>query len=197
MPAIARLAAVALLSASLVACEPDPPAPDAPFYDSAIVGGYELVDAAGNPVRSEDFAGQYQMIYFGYAFCPDVCPFDVQRMVAGYNAYAERHPDMAADIQPIFITVDPERDTPEVVGEFTAAFSDHLIGLTGTAEQIETAAANFFAHYTRLEANAEGGYLMDHSRIGYLVDREGKPMAPLPVEQSAEAVAAELEKWVR
>ncbi len=137
------------------------------------------------------------MIYFGYAYCPDVCPFDVQRMVQGYNLFVEDNPDLADDVQPIFITVDPERDTPAVVGEFTANFSDDLIGLTGSPDAIEAAAANYFASYSRMETNAEGGYLMDHSRSGYLVDREGRPMALLPVEASGAAVAAELEKWVR
>ena len=173
-----------------------PPA-DAPLYNSAVVGGFELVNSEGETVTDADFAGRFQMIYFGYAYCPDICPFDVQRMVQGYNTFVEANPAMADRIQPIFITIDPERDTPEVVGEFTANFSDKLIGLTGSPEAIEAAAANYFAMYTKLESNAEGGYLMDHSRSGYLVDPNGIPMALLPVEQSGAAVAAELGRWVR
>ncbi|MBH5321803.1 SCO family protein [Erythrobacter sp. JGD-13] len=193
------LKAVAALSATvtLVACGNAEPQTPPPLYDSAVVGGFDLVDSAGNQVTDADFEGQYQMVYFGYAYCPDVCPFDVARMVQGYEQFAQANPDLAEDIQPIFITVDPERDTPDVIAEFTANFSDDLIGLTGSPEAIEQAAENYFAYYTKMEPNAEGGYLMDHSRSGYLVDREGQPMALLPVEQSAEAVAAELEKWVR
>lgn len=167
------------------------------LYDSAVVGGFDLIDAEGNAVSDEDFLGRYQIVYFGYAYCPDVCPFDMQRLVQGLNTFAEAKPDLADDIQPIFITIDPERDTPEVVGEFTANFSDDLIGLTGTPEAIEAAAANYFATYAKGVETEEGGYLMDHSNLGYLVDREGKPMALLPVDQSADAVAAELERWVR
>lgn len=189
-----------LLALFLAACDggaSQPPVTDAPLYGSALTGEYDLVDPTGAQVASADFAGKYQLIYFGYAYCPDVCPFDMNRMVRGYNAFAEEHPELAQDVQPIFITIDPERDTPEKVGEYAAAFSDEVIGLTGTPEQIEAAAASFFASYQKMEPNEEGGYLMDHSRTGYLVDRDGEPMALIPVEQSAEAVAAELEKWVR
>ena len=191
---LASLAAIALLGG----CEPGQPQPqpDPPLAGSAVVGGFDLVDAQGEQVTDADFAGKYQMVYFGYAFCPDVCPFDVQRMMQGYNLFAKANPDLADDIQPIFITVDPERDTPEVVGNFTRTFSDDLIGLTGTPEQVEAAAANYFAYYSRIEGGDDENYLMDHSRSGYLVDREGQPIALLPVEQSSEAVAAELEKWV-
>ncbi len=198
----ARILLFASLAATLLlgACNgpaADAPVADPPLYGSAVVGGFDLVDSAGARVSDADFAGKFQMIYFGYAYCPDVCPFDVARMMQGYLAFAEAHPDLADDVQPIFITVDPERDSPAVVGEFIANFPAGLIGLTGTPEQIERAAANYFAFYEKGEVNAEGGYLMDHSRSGYLVDRQGRPMALLPVEQSGEAVAAELEKWVR
>ena len=197
MSARLNLIASLVFAASLAGCEaPEPEAPP-PLYDSAVVGGFELVNADGVSVSDADFSGKYQMVYFGYAYCPDVCPFDVARMIQGYEKFVRENPEFANEIQPIFITVDPERDTQEVVGEFTANFSDDLIGLTGTPEAIEAAAANYFAYYSKMEPNAEGGYLMDHSRSAYLVDREGQPMALLPVETSGDAVAAELEKWVR
>ncbi|APE27909.1 SCO family protein [Aurantiacibacter gangjinensis] len=199
----ARLAVVSTVAAALALAGCDAsasraPIEDAPFYNSALTGEYELINSDGEPVRNTDFAGRYQLIYFGYAYCPNVCPFDMQRMMRGYDQFVEANPDLADAVQPIFITVDPERDTPERVGQFAAAFSEDVIGLTGTPEQIETAAANFFFSYQRIEALNEGGeYDINHPSIGYLVDREGEPMAPIPVEQSAEAVAAELEKWVR
>ncbi len=193
----ASLTLPSLLLVTLVGCGQPAPEETPALYGSAVVGGFDLIDSNGDQVTDENFLGQYQMVYFGYAYCPDVCPFDVQRMVQGYNQFAEANPDLADDVQPIFITVDPERDTPEVVGEFTANFSEELIGLTGTPEAIEAAAANYFASYSKGQETAEGGYLMDHSRSGYLVDREGQPMALLSVEQSADAVAAELERWVR
>jgi len=172
------------------------PAEEPPLAGAAIGGPFELVDSSGDTVRWDDFAGQYRMVYFGYAYCPDVCPLDVQRMMRGYDQFKQAEPELAAELQPIFITIDPARDTPEVVGEFTSAFSDDLLGLTGTPEQIDKAAKAFAVYYGKGEVSEAGGYLMDHSRAAYLMDRDGKPLALLPVEKSAEDVAAELEKWV-
>ena len=172
------------------------PAEEPPLAGAAIGGPFELVDSRGETVRWDDFAGQYRMVYFGYAYCPDVCPLDVQRMMRGYDQFKQAEPELAAELQPIFITIDPARDTPEVVGEFTSAFSDDLLGLTGTPEQIDKAAKAFAVYYGKGEVSEAGGYLMDHSRAAYLMDRDGKPLALLPVEKSAEDVAAELEKWV-
>ncbi len=170
---------------------------EAPLYGSALTGEFDLIDENGEQVRNTDFAGEYQLIYFGYTYCPDVCPFDMTRMMAGYRNFAEANPELADDVQPIFITVDPARDTPAKVGEYADAFSEKLIGLSGTPEQIEAAASSFFVYYSKLDENAETDYMMDHSNAGYLVDREGKPLALIPVEESADAVATELEKWVR
>lgn len=189
----ALLPALLLLAACGGANTPSEPGP---LDGSALTGDYALIDAAGETITDESFAGSWQMVYFGYAYCPDVCPFDVQRMVRGYQLFAEENPELAEDVQPIFITIDPERDTPAVVGEFTSNFSERLIGLTGTPEQIEAAAEGFFVSYSRGEESEAGGYLMDHSRAAYLLDREGNPIALLPVESSGEDVAAELEKWV-
>jgi protein SCO1 len=169
---------------------------DPPFAGAQIGGPFELVNSTGETVRWSDFDGSYRIVYFGFAYCPDVCPLDVQRMVQGYERFKRDEPGLAAQVQPIFITVDPERDTPAVVGEFTAAFSDDLIGLTGTPEQIDQAAKAFAVYYQKGPENSAGGYLMDHSRVAYLMGRDGEPIAPLPVDVSGEAVAAELEKWV-
>ena len=150
-------------------------------------------------MRWSDFDGRYRMIYFGYAYCPDICPYDVQQMMKGYNRFKEAEPELAAQVQPIFVTIDPERDTPAVVGEFTRAFSSDLLGLTGTPEQVAKAAKAFAVYYNKGEDAGDGSYLMDHSRAAYLMGRDGKPIALLPVEvqDKGEAVAAELAKWVR
>lgn len=174
------------------------PPEDAPLYGSLVRAEYELVDTDGNTVRPEEFAGQFQMVYFGYAYCPNVCPFDVSRMIQGYNQFIEAHPDMAEHLQPIFVSVDPERDTPEVIDEFTANFSDDLVGLTGSPEQLQAAAEAFYFEFYKIDPLIEGTeYDVQHPRTGYLIDPEGQAMALLPVEQSGEAVAAELEQWVR
>jgi len=174
----------------------DAPPAEPPLAGAAIGGPFELVDSAGRTVRWSDFDGKYRVLYFGYAFCPDVCPLDVQRMMQGFARFKAAEPALAAQVQPIFVTIDPARDTPKVVGEFTHAFSNDLLGLTGTAEQVDRAARAFAVYYQKGEGTS-GGYLMDHSRAAYLMGRKGEPIATLPVDQSAEAVAAELAKWVR
>ncbi|MBC7159990.1 MAG: SCO family protein [Porphyrobacter sp.] len=191
-----RLASAALALSLLAACSPPQAADPAPLAGAAIGGPFELVDSNGQTVRWSDFDGRYRIVYFGYAYCPDICPYDVQRMMQGYNRFAQAEPALAAQVQPIFITVDPARDTPEVVGKFTAAFSDDLLGLTGTPEQIQAAAKAFAVYYSKGEESPGGGYLMDHSRAAYLMGRDGEPIALLPVDQGAEAVAAELDRWV-
>jgi protein SCO1/2 len=171
------------------------PAAEPPLAGAAIGGPFELVDSAGRTVRWSDFDGKYRVLYFGYAYCPDVCPLDVQRMMQGYARFKEAEPELAAQVQPIFVTIDPARDTPAVVGEFTRAFSNDLLGLTGTPEQVDRAAKAFAVYYKRGEGSDEG-YLMDHSRAAFLMGRKGEPIATLPVDQSADSVAAELAKWV-
>lgn len=173
------------------------PAEKPPLEGAAIGGPFTLTDKAGKTVRWSDFAGKYRIVYFGYTFCPDACPMDVSVLMRGFNAFAKDHPDLAARVQPIFITIDPARDTPARVGEFAAAFSPRLIGLTGTAEQVAAAAKSFAVYYAKGKESA-GGYLMDHSRTAYLMDRDGKPLAILPTDkQDPQAIAAELAKWVR
>ena len=170
-------------------------APRPPLEGGRIGGDFALVDKTGKPVRFSDFAGRYRIVYFGYTFCPDVCPLDVQRLMQGYNAFAKAEPEVAARVQPIFVTIDPARDGPKEVGEFAAAFSPRLLGLTGSEEQVAAAAKMFAAYRAKGETRPDGGYLMDHSRIAYLMDPQGKPLAMLPVDQDADAVAAELAKW--
>ncbi len=168
----------------------------APLYGSAIKGGFELTDEDGKPSRWTDFDGQYRIIYFGYAYCPDYCPTDVARFSKGLALFAADHPDRAANIQPLFVSVDPARDTPERLREFTDAFDPDLIGLTGTREQLEAAAKNFFVQFAKGEEQENGAYLMDHSTVTYLFAPDGQPIATLPTDLGPEAVAAELDKWV-
>lgn len=185
---------------ALAACssaETSPEASDPPLAGANIGGDFSLVDQNDNPRNWADFNGRYRIVYFGYAFCPDVCPLDVQSMVKGLALFNEQDAALAAQVQPIFITIDPLRDTPDVIGEFTRAFSDDLVGLTGTPEQVKKAANAFAVYYKKGEDSPGGGYLMDHSRAAYLMGRDGQPIALLPVDQGPKAVAAELGKWVR
>lgn len=198
MPTLRQIALALSLAPllALAACgKGAAPTEQPPLAGSSIGGPFTLTDQFGKTVKWTDFDGNYRMVYFGYAYCPDVCPMDVQHMAQGYNAFAKDEPKLASETKMIFITIDPERDTPAVVGEFARTFSDKLIGLTGTPEQIAQAAKAFSVYYAKGKSST-GGYLMDHSRGAYLMGRKGEPIALLPVDQGKDAVAAELRKWI-
>ena len=184
----------------LAACQPAAPGPSAEGVDlrgAPLGGDFTLIDKTGKDVRWSDFAGRYRIVYFGYTWCPDVCPTDVQRMAQGMKLFAREHPDLAKKVQPIFITVDPERDTPAKVGEFAAAFSPDLLGLTGSNAQVELAKKAFKVYSSKGAAQPNGGYLVDHSNITYLFDPDGKALGTLPTDKGPDAVARELAGWVR
>ena len=198
---IKRLFPAILASLSLYACNPsaqgDAPPGEPPLAGAKIGGPFTLVDKDGKTVHWSDFDGRYRIVYFGYTYCPDVCPFDMQKLMKGFAIFAKDHPGLADQVQPMFISIDPQRDTSEVVGEFTSAFSDRLLGLTGTPEQVDAAARAFGAYYAKGETSPGGGYLMDHSRGTYLMGRKGEPIALVPVDAGPDAVAAELARWIR
>lgn len=181
----------------LVACGQSAPAEPPPLAGAAIGAPFTLTGEDGKPVRWDDFAGRYRVVYFGYTFCPDVCPTDLQRTAQGLRLFDKARPELARDVVVLFVTVDPQRDTPAVLREFTDAFDPRIVGLTGTPDQIAKVAGDFAVASGRGETSSAGGYLVDHSNVTYLFDRAGKPLATLPTEQGPQAVAAELEKWVR
>lgn len=183
----------------LAACNPSAPAQqqEPPLSGARIGGPFSLTDQNGRTVTDRSFAGKYRIVYFGYTFCPDVCPVDVQTIGAGLKAFEARDAAKGAGVVPIFITVDPERDTPAVVREFVGNFHPRMVGLTGSPEAIAATAKAYGIYFARQKPGPGGGYIMDHSRQAYLMDRDGKPLALLPVEQGAEKVADELQRWVR
>ena len=192
-----------LLSAlALSACQQPTGAPPAELIGTEIKGTpfggpFTLTGEDGKRYAWDDFKGKYRMIYFGYAFCPDACPTDVAVMMRGFQKFEKLHPDQAAKVQPLFVTIDPARDTVKVVKEFTDSFHPKLLGLTGTQAEIDTAAKAFRVYAARGKDLGQGNYLMDHSRFAYLMDPDGKPLVILAVDKSAEAVAADLANSVR
>lgn len=171
-----------------------------------IGGPFTLTDQDGAKRSWNDFNGQYRIVYFGYSYCPDVCPVDLQRIAQGYRMFEQQSPERAAKVQPIFITLDPERDTPEVLKNYVSAFHPRLIGLTGTPEEIAAVAKAFVVVYGKEKAEDSTGYLVNHSRTPYLFGPDGAPIQLMPVddpatpdvdEGSAEAVAKTLDRWVR
>ncbi len=137
-----------------------------------IQGDFDLVDASGTQVTPGSFPDKYLLVYFGYTYCPDVCPTDLAVVGQAMDALEQSDADAAAQVQPIFITVDPARDGPDTVGLFAETFHPRLVGLTGTDAQIADAAAAFRVYYSRRDMD-DGNYLMDHSAFTYLIGPEG------------------------
>lgn len=132
---------------------------------AGMIGGpFELVDQTGRAVTDADVLTRPSLIYFGYTFCPDVCPIDVDRNVIAVEMLQER----GIDVQPVFISIDPQRDTPEVLAAFAANMHDDMIGLTGTEEQVRAASRAYRTFFQRHPAEDEF-YLVDHSTQSYLV----------------------------
>lgn len=167
---------------------------DAPLAGASIGGPFTLVDGDGKTVKDTDFAGKYRIMYFGYTFCPDVCPVDVQNIGGAMKLLDKSNPKLSAQIVPIFVTIDPARDTPKVVKEFTAAFYPRMVGLTGTPAQVDAAAKVYRVPYAKRETPS--GYLMDHGRQAYLIGPKGEPIALLPQDQNPQAIVAEIERWI-
>lgn len=181
--------------AAVSACNRPTEAP--PLAGSAIGGPFTLTGENGQPVKSSSFDGKYRLIYFGYTFCPDVCPVDMQTLMKGYQQFEKQDAERAAKVVPLFITLDPARDTPRVLSQWTDAFDPHLIGLTGTPAQIDEVARQFAIYFKRQKPDADGAYLVDHARMALLMGPKGEPIALIAQDKDAAAVAAELDRWVR
>lgn len=180
---------------ALAACSSEAPTARPPLEGARIGGPFALVDQDGKAITDRAFAGRYRIMYFGYTFCPDVCPLDMQNIGAAMKALDRDDPALAAKIVPVFVTVDPARDTPAVVKQFVSAFHPRIVGLTGSAAEIARVAKEYGVYFARGKGTS-GGYLMDHSRQAYLMSPDGKPLALLPQDQSPDAIVAELRKWV-
>jgi protein SCO1/2 len=194
---IRRALAALLVIAPLAACS-GPGSPARPPLEGARIGGpFTLTNQDGKQVTDRDFAGKYRIVYFGYTFCPDVCPVDARNIGLGLRAVEASDPAVGAKIVPLFITVDPSRDTPEVLKSFVANFHPRMVGLTGSAAAIDATAKEYAIYYKKGEMSPGGGYMVDHSRVAYLMDPQGKPMALLPQDKSPEDIATEIKRWVK
>lgn len=153
-----------------------------------IGGPFTLENAAGQTVTDRDLRGRYLLVYFGYTFCPDVCPTTLNEVAGAMDALGKR----ADRVQPVFITVDPKRDIPKVVGDYVAAFSPRILGLTGSAEQIAAVAQAYRVYYAAQSSKDGGAYTVDHSSILYLMGPDGRFITPIRADQSAAEMAAEI-----
>ncbi len=171
--------------------------PDAPRVTStgvALIGGpFALVDQDGKPRTDADFRGKLMLVYFGYTFCPDVCPTELSTISDALDTLKQK----ADGVAPMFITVDPARDTSSVMKNYVAHFSPRLLGLTGSADQIAAAAHAYRVYYAKIPAKDGGNdYLMDHSSFAYLMDRNGNYLTHFAPDTSAQEMADTIAKYL-
>ena len=165
----------------------------APPGRDAVGGPWTLTDGANRPVSDRDLRGRYLLIYFGYASCPDVCPTTLSAVADAMRRLGER----AGRVQPIFITIDPEHDSPRVVGQFAGSFGARVIGLTGTASQIRAVERQFrVVAVTRRLGAGQGGYTIDHTSVLLLFGPDGRYLAPLSATDPGAAIAGRLAQYL-
>jgi cytochrome oxidase Cu insertion factor (SCO1/SenC/PrrC family) len=141
------------------------------MYGRGTVGGpFSLTDQTGRRRNDTEFRGKLLIIYFGYTYCPDVCPTELQQI----GLAVEHLGDVGSAVQPLFITIDPARDTPKVLAQYVPSFHPRLLGLTGTSDEIAAVAQEFKVVYTKYQPSDGGPYLIDHTGFVYIVDRSGK-----------------------
>jgi protein SCO1/2 len=161
---------------------------------TALIGGpFSLVGADGKTVTDRDFRGRYMLVFFGFTHCPDICPAELQVIAQALD----RLGDKAAKLVPIFVTLDPGRDTPKAMADYVKSFGPSFVGLTGSPEAIAAAAKAYRVSYTKVENKASpSDYSVDHSALVYLMDPQGKYLAHFAYGTSAEDMAEKLSRFL-
>ena len=184
-----------VFSAALAAAEEQPSAAqmmDDLMYGRGPIGGpFTLTDPTGKRRSDSEFRGRLMIVYFGYTYCPDVCPADLMAITQALDALGPA----AAGVQPVFITVDPERDT-KMLGEYVAAFHHSLVGLTGSPEQIRKVANAYKAFYVKVPDQRSGDYSIDHTGVIYLMGRNGEYLGFMPPQTNPDRLTEILRKYL-
>ncbi|HXX25157.1 MAG TPA: SCO family protein [Pseudolabrys sp.] len=158
---------------------------------SAIGGSFNLVDQDGEPITDQDLKGEPALVFFGYTHCPDICPttlYEISEVLHALGSDANR-------VRALYITVDPERDTPAVMKDYLSSFDPHLRGATGDAKsiaQVEKA----YRVFAQKVPTKDGDYSMDHTALVYLMDKQGRFVAPFSLKRQPAEAAADLRKYM-
>ena len=158
---------------------------------SAIGGPFQLIDQNGKPVSDADLKGKWQLVFFGYTHCPDTCPTALNEISLALDQLGEKR----QDVEVVFITVDPERDTPDMLKSYVQSFDAPIIALTGSPEAIKQAAKAYRVFYAK-HPRADGDYDMDHSAVIYVMNPEGRFTATFTPDSTADAIAQRLQKLI-
>jgi protein SCO1/2 len=158
---------------------------------SAIGGPFKLIDQSGKPITDQDMKGRPFLVFFGYTHCPDICPttlFEMSEVLHALGKDADR-------VGALFITVDPERDTPAAMKDYLSSFDPHLRGATGDRQAID-AAEKAYRVYAKKVPTENGDYSMDHTALIYLMDKQGRFVAPFKLNRKPEEAAADLRRYM-
>ena len=160
------------------------------MYGRGSVGGpFTLTDQTGRQRSDTEFRGKLMIVYFGYTYCPDVCPTDLMAITQALDALGPA----AESVQPVFITVDPERDT-KVLADYVSAFHHSIVGLTGSPEEIRAVANSYKAFYAKVPDERGGGYSIDHAGVIYLMGRSGEYLGFMPPQTNPDRLTEVLRK---
>jgi protein SCO1/2 len=157
---------------------------------TAIGGPFRLVDQNGKPFTEANLQGKWHLVFFGYTHCPDTCPTTLNELALALDKLGAKK----RQVDIVFISVDPERDTPEFLKSYIASFDAPIVALTGSADEVKQATKAFRVYYAKHKARADGSYDMDHSAVIYIMDPQGRFTATLTPDTPADAMAQRLEK---
>lgn len=167
-----------------------PNGPD--VLSSAIGGPFHLVNQNGKPFSDADLKGKWDLVFFGYTHCPDICPTTLNELSLALDKLGKKE---AGEVKVVFISVDPERDTPAVLKSYVESFDAPIIALTGTDAEVKQAAKDYHVYYAK-HVRPDGGYDMDHSAFVYVMDPKGRFTATITPDEAAEDIEAKLRKLV-
>lgn len=192
--AIVIIAAGAALAEWLVIRDDDiTKAPSGLIASVEIGGPFSLTDHTGRQVTEQDYLGNFALVFFGYTFCPDVCPTELGDIALALDELGTD----SVGVTPLMITIDPERDTPAILAEYVPLFHERLVGLTGTAEAIKQVADSYRIFYRRVEEPEYSYYLMDHTSFTYLLDPEGNVVSLFRYGTPPEEMASIIRQHMR
>jgi protein SCO1 len=183
------VAGLALFSAAAFIVTGRTPSPIA--LPSAVGGPFELTDQNAQPITDKDLKGRPFLVFFGFTHCPDVCPttlFEVSEILRALGPDSDR-------MRALFITVDPERDTPEKLKDYLSSFDPHLVGVTGDPAAVAAVVKSYRVYAKKVPLDG-GNYTMDHTAIVYLMDKEGRFVVPFNIKRRPEEAAADLRRYL-
>ena len=164
-----------------------------PYAAAGVGGPFEMVNHLGETVTDETYRGRFLLMYFGYTYCPDICPTELYEMVVALDLL--EHP--TPNIVPVFVSVDPERDSVELIADYVDLFHPDMVGLTGSQEQVEAMTEAYRVFYRRVESPGFADYLIDHSAQVFLVGPDGLMRDMFSPTMSPEGMAERLDGWLQ